>query len=41
LKFDRSLIQDLHLIPAKQQMVEGLLRIVREYGVATIAEGIE
>jgi EAL domain-containing protein (putative c-di-GMP-specific phosphodiesterase class I) len=41
LKFDISLIRNIHTMLAKQQMVDGLLRIVRDFGIAALAEGIE
>lgn len=42
LKFDRSLVRDLHQAPRqRQQMVEILVRFARDLGVTTLAEGIE
>ena len=42
LKFDRSLIQDLHQAPSqRKQMVEMLVGYARGLGVTTLAEGIE
>jgi EAL domain-containing protein (putative c-di-GMP-specific phosphodiesterase class I) len=41
LKFDISLIHNIHKIAAKQQMVEVLVRMVQDFGVLALAEGIE
>lgn len=41
LKFDISLIRDIHLAPQCQQMVAGLVRLVRDLGIQPLAEGIE
>lgn len=41
LKFDMSLIRDIHLLPQRQQIVSGLVRMSLDLGVAPIAEGIE
>lgn len=42
VKFDISLVQDLHKAPRKrQQMIEMLVRIATEMGVKCIAEGVE
>lgn len=41
LKFDIGLIRDIHLAPQRQQMVAGLVRMVRELGIQPLAEGIE
>jgi EAL domain-containing protein (putative c-di-GMP-specific phosphodiesterase class I) len=41
LKFDISLIRNIHNSLAKQQMVSGLLRIVRDFGIVPLAEGVE
>ena len=41
LKFDIGLIRDIHLAPQRQQMVAGLVRIVRDLGIQPLAEGIE
>ena len=41
LKFDISLIRDIHLAPQRQQMVAGFVRIVRDLGIQPLAEGIE
>ena len=42
LKFDAALISNIHEAPfAKQKLVESLAKMVREIGVACLAEGIE
>jgi EAL domain-containing protein (putative c-di-GMP-specific phosphodiesterase class I) len=41
LKFDISLIRDIHLSPQRQQVVAGLVQIVRDLGIQSLAEGIE
>lgn len=41
LKFDISLIRDIHLSPQRQHLVAGLVQIVREMGIQSLAEGIE
>ena len=42
LKFDRKLIQDIHKAPAqRQQMLGTLVRMVRDLGIAPLAEGVE
>jgi len=41
LKFDIKLIRDIHLHPQQQQMVELLVTMVRDFGIAALAEGIE
>lgn len=42
LKFDRTLVRDLHIATAKQhQLVETLVRMVKDFGIAPLAEGIE
>ena len=42
VKFDRSLLTQLHLGPARRiQFVETLVRMVRDLGIVPIAEGIE
>ncbi|MEQ9379339.1 MAG: EAL domain-containing protein [Pirellulales bacterium] len=42
LKFDISLIRGIHMLPAKQQqMVESLVRMASDMGIATLAEGVE
>lgn len=42
LKFDRKLIQDIHAAPAQRhQMLGTLVRMVRDLGIAALAEGIE
>ena len=42
LKFDRKLIQDIHAAPAqRQQMLATLVRMVRDLGIAPLAEGVE
>lgn len=41
LKFDISLIRDIHLAPQRQHVVAGLVRLVRGLGIQALAEGIE
>lgn len=41
LKFDLSLIRNIHMAPQRQQMVAGFVRIVRDLGIQPLAEGIE
>ena len=42
LKFDRKLIQDIHAASAqRQQMLGTLVRMVRDLGIAPLAEGVE
>jgi EAL domain-containing protein (putative c-di-GMP-specific phosphodiesterase class I) len=42
LKFDIGLVRDIHRAPKhKQQMLETLVRLVRDMGIAPLAEGIE
>ena len=41
IKFDIGLIRDLHLAPQRQQVVSGLVKIVRELGIQPLAEGVE
>jgi EAL domain-containing protein (putative c-di-GMP-specific phosphodiesterase class I) len=42
LKFDRSMIHDIHRAsPERQQMLANLVRLVGELGVVPLAEGIE
>ena len=42
LKFDRSLIQDIHLAPTHQhRMVSTLIEMARDFATTTLAEGIE
>ena len=41
LKFDIGLIREIHLAPQRQQVVAGLVRLVRDMGILTLAEGIE
>lgn len=42
LKFDRSLLRNIHKATSqRQQMVEVLVRFARDVGVTTLAEGIE
>ena len=41
LKFDISLIRDIHRAPQRQQVVAGLVKIVRDLGIHPLAEGIE
>jgi EAL domain-containing protein (putative c-di-GMP-specific phosphodiesterase class I) len=41
LKFDIGLIRGIHLAPQRQQMVAGLVRLVRDLGIQPLAEGIE
>ncbi len=41
LKFDIKLIRDIHLNTPQLHMVESLVGMVRDFGIAAIAEGIE
>lgn len=42
VKFDMTLIRDLHKAPhARQQMVATLVRMTRDLGIVTLAEGVE
>lgn len=42
LKFDISLIRDIHKAsPKRQKMVETLVSMVQEFGIAPLAEGVE
>lgn len=42
LKFDMALVRDIHLAPRhKQQMLETLVRMARDLGIASLAEGVE
>lgn len=41
IKFDIGLIRDLHVAPQRQQVVAGLVKIVRELGIQALAEGVE
>jgi EAL domain-containing protein (putative c-di-GMP-specific phosphodiesterase class I) len=42
LKFDRSLIQQIHQAPAaRHQLLEGLVKMALELGIRLIAEGLE
>lgn len=42
LKFDIGLVRNIHIAPKhKQQMLETLVRLVRDMGIAPLAEGIE
>lgn len=41
IKFDIGLIRDLHVAPQRQQVVAGLVKIVRELGIQPLAEGVE
>ena len=42
LKFDRSILNDIHLASERQQnVVETLVKIVRSEGISTLAEGID
>jgi EAL domain-containing protein (putative c-di-GMP-specific phosphodiesterase class I) len=41
LKFDVALIRDIHRSPGLQNMVGRLVRICRDAGIVTLAEGIE
>lgn len=41
LKFDISLIRDIHLLPRRQQIVAGLVRLALDMGIWPLAEGIE
>ena len=42
LKFDMKLVQGIHSAPlARQRVVESLIKMVNELGVASLAEGVE
>ena len=41
IKLDKSLIHDLHLTPARQELVGALARVSTDLGIRVIAEGIE
>ena len=42
LKFDRQLIQDIHLAPAqRRKMLASLVEMTKDLGIVTLAEGIE
>ncbi len=41
LKFDIKLVRDIHRNIVQQQMVESLVCMVQEFGIAAIAEGVE
>jgi EAL domain-containing protein (putative c-di-GMP-specific phosphodiesterase class I) len=41
LKFDMSLIRDIHLLTQRQQIVAGLVRLALDLGIQPLAEGIE
>jgi EAL domain-containing protein (putative c-di-GMP-specific phosphodiesterase class I) len=41
IKLDKSLIRDLHLAPARQELVGALARVSTDLGIRVIAEGIE
>lgn len=42
VKFDIQFVRDIHRAPAKrQQMLATLVRLVRDLGIATLAEGVE
>ncbi len=42
LKFDRSLIQDIHLAPSHQhRMISTLIQMARDFATVSLAEGIE
>ncbi|MDB5345725.1 MAG: hypothetical protein JWP89_4102 [Schlesneria sp.] len=41
LKFDMSLIRDIHLLTQRQQIVAGLVRLSLDLGIQPLAEGIE
>jgi EAL domain-containing protein (putative c-di-GMP-specific phosphodiesterase class I) len=42
LKFDRSLIRDIHQAPAARvRLLEGLVKVAQELGIDIIAEGLE
>ena len=41
LKFDMSLIRDIHLASQRQQLVSGLVQIAKDLGINPLAEGIE
>jgi EAL domain-containing protein (putative c-di-GMP-specific phosphodiesterase class I) len=41
LKFDKALISNIDRIPAQKSMVRDLVKICRDAGITTVAEGIE
>ena len=41
VKFDRELIRAMHSSPVKQKLVSSIVRVCRELGIATVAEGVE
>lgn len=41
MKLDRSLIMDIHEIPAKRAIVAGLMKMADMLGLAVVAEGVE
>lgn len=41
LKFDIKLVRDIHRNPQQQQMVKSLVNVVRDFGIAALAEGVE
>ena len=40
LKFDIKLVRDIHRNPQQQQMVKSLVNVVRDFGIAALAEGV-
>lgn len=41
IKFDASLIRDIHLRPQQQSLMRGLCMMVRTMGIVPIAEGVQ
>lgn len=41
VKFDIGLIRDIHTSPARQQLVGSFVKLSRDLGIVTLAEGIE
>lgn len=41
VKFDLGLIRDIHTSAPRQQLLEGFLKLSRDLGIVTLAEGIE
>jgi EAL domain-containing protein (putative c-di-GMP-specific phosphodiesterase class I) len=41
IKLDRVLIQDVHQMPARQELIRALTRVASDLGIGLIAEGVE
>lgn len=41
VKFDMTLIRDIHRVPTKTKMIASMVALCRELGILTVAEGIE